>query len=45
MMDSLAFLAFFLNAVFVFSSLFALRPTRFAESRKRPVPGRVHSIY
>src|SRR5208283_6202326 len=43
-MDSLASFAFFLNAVFVFSSLFPSRPTRFTESRKRSVPGRVHSV-
>src|SRR5208283_620462 len=43
-MSSFPSLAFSLNAAFSFLPSFAPRPTRFSESRKRSVPGRVHSV-
>jgi hypothetical protein len=41
----LGLFAFFLNAVFVFSSFLPSRPTRFSESRKHSVPSRVHLVF
>ena len=41
-----AFPVFSLKAVFLFPFFFvSLRPTRCSESRKRSVPGRVHSVF